>query len=205
MHNIRNSLFPYFLLNCYLYKSYITNFILIKFLYLVIFSVSRNIHNILRMLNYHNRAVPCRVARLLQSCWPGTARYGFDSVHTSNFNSTVPCWHGKIVPCECGYKIPLVEPEFYCRGGGGGGGEGGRLKLRGGEGHASPGPQQGGLGERCTLPYRGLGWSPSRFTTFTLFESQNIALLRTTQGPWSRGQGGGEGGGSCPPVPPIFD
>ena len=35
MHNIRNSLFPYFLLNCYLYKSYITNFILIKFLYLV--------------------------------------------------------------------------------------------------------------------------------------------------------------------------
>ena len=29
MHNIRNSLFPYFLLNCYLYKSYITNFILI--------------------------------------------------------------------------------------------------------------------------------------------------------------------------------
>ena len=35
MHNIRNSLFPSFLLNCYLYKSYITNFILIKFLYLV--------------------------------------------------------------------------------------------------------------------------------------------------------------------------
>ena len=48
---------------------------------------------VLRMLNcyhipiYHNRAVPCRVARLLQPCWLGTVRHGFD---TSNFNRTVP-------------------------------------------------------------------------------------------------------------------
>ena len=52
---------------------------------------------VLRMLNcyhipiYHNRAVPCRVARLLQPCWLGSVRHGFDRVYTSNFNRTVPC------------------------------------------------------------------------------------------------------------------
>ena len=40
---------------------------------------------------YHNRAVPCRVAWLLQPCWLGTVRHGFDRVYTSNFNRTVPC------------------------------------------------------------------------------------------------------------------
>ena len=40
---------------------------------------------------YHNRAVPCRVARLLQPCWLGSVRHGFDRVYTSNFNRTVPC------------------------------------------------------------------------------------------------------------------
>ena len=52
---------------------------------------------VLRMLNcyhipiYHNRAVPCQVARLLQPCWLGSVRHGFDRVYTSNFNRTVPC------------------------------------------------------------------------------------------------------------------
>ena len=52
---------------------------------------------VLRMLNCyhipidHNRVVPCRVARLLQPCWLGTVRHGFDRVYTSNFNRTVPC------------------------------------------------------------------------------------------------------------------
>ena len=52
---------------------------------------------VLRMLNCyhipidHNRVVPCRVARLLQPCWLGTVRHGFDRVYTSNFNRTAPC------------------------------------------------------------------------------------------------------------------
>ena len=68
---------------------------------------------VLRMLNCyhipidHNRVVPCRVARLLQPCWLGTVRHGFDRVYTSNFNRTVPCcsvsyWHGKTVSCKRG-------------------------------------------------------------------------------------------------------
>ena len=35
--------------------------------------------------------------------------------------------------------------------------------------------QLGGMGERCKPPHRGLGRSPSRFATFALFKSQNIA------------------------------
>ena len=58
---------------------------------------------VLRMLNYyhipiyHNRAVPCRVARCLQPCWLGTVRHGFDRVYTSNFNRTgFPCQHDTV-------------------------------------------------------------------------------------------------------------
>ena len=48
---------------------------------------------------YHNRAVPCRVARLFQPCWLSTAQHGFASVYTSNFNRTVPC---QTIPCRAG-------------------------------------------------------------------------------------------------------
>ena len=63
---------------------------------------------VLRMLNcyhipiYHNRAVPCRVALLLQPCWLGTVRHGFDKVYTSNFNRTVPC---RAVPYRAGLVL----------------------------------------------------------------------------------------------------
>ena len=32
-----------------------------------------------------------------------------------------------------------------------------------------------GMGERCKLPHRGLGRSPSSFATFTMLKLQNIA------------------------------
>ena len=67
---------------------------------------------------YHNRAVLCRVARLLQPCWLGTVRHGFDRVYTSNFNRTVPCrgvayraGTEKIVSCKRG----IIRPSLLAR------------------------------------------------------------------------------------------
>ena len=54
---------------------------------------------------YHNRAVPCWVARLLQPCYP--ARHGFASVNTSNFNRTVPCRAGTEKLCHVNEVLTL--------------------------------------------------------------------------------------------------
>ena len=50
-------------------------------------------------------------------------------------------------------------------GGGGGGGGGGWLEGWPGAGGPTP-RQQGGMGERCKVPHRGLGRSPKAFTFF---------------------------------------
>ena len=47
--------------------------------------------------------------------------------------------------------------------------------IKSGGGGVAPLAQRGGMGERCKLPHRGLGRSPSRFATFAIFQPQNIA------------------------------
>ena len=56
---------------------------------------------------------------------------------------------------------------------GGGGGGGGAVGWRGCRGRGPPTHQQGGMGERCKLPHRGLGRSPRSFHIFRFKAAKN--------------------------------
>ena len=70
-------------------------------------------------------------------------------------------------------SVPMYDMEVHVSGGSRNGAIGGAVGWRGGRGRGPPTHQQGGMGERCKLPHRGLGRSPRSFHIFRFKAAKN--------------------------------